>query len=123
MRGLASFTGSHSLDRALCAGKAFVDYAKANPGEVSFGSAGATTLNQLNHLTRESLKLLTGIPDLIHVPYRGAGPALTDLMGGQIPMIIPAMSGQVVSSHRQGAHSRRGQPKASTRHARTSHGC
>jgi tripartite-type tricarboxylate transporter receptor subunit TctC len=79
--------------------KEFVDYAKANPGKVSFGSAGAGTLN---HLTGESLKLAAGLPDLIHVPYRGAGPALTDLMGGQIPMIIPAMSGQVLEFHRTG---------------------
>jgi tripartite-type tricarboxylate transporter receptor subunit TctC len=77
----------------------FVAYAKANPGKVSFGSSGAGTLN---HLTGESLKLLAGLPDLIHVPYRGAGPALTDLMGGQIPMIIPAMSGQVLEFHRSG---------------------
>jgi tripartite-type tricarboxylate transporter receptor subunit TctC len=79
--------------------KEFVDYAKANPGKVSFGSSGAGTLN---HLTGESLKLLAGLPDLIHVPYRGAGPALTDLLGGQIPMIIPAMSGQVLEFHRAG---------------------
>jgi tripartite-type tricarboxylate transporter receptor subunit TctC len=79
--------------------KEFVNYAKANPGKVSYGSAGAGTLN---HLAGESLKLLAGIPDLIHVPYRGAGPALTDLMGGQIPMIVPAMSGQVLESHRAG---------------------
>jgi tripartite-type tricarboxylate transporter receptor subunit TctC len=79
--------------------KEFVDYARANPGKVSFGSAGAGTLN---HLTGESLKLLAGIPDPIHVPYRGAGPALTDLIGGQIPMIIPAMSGQVLEFHRAG---------------------
>jgi tripartite-type tricarboxylate transporter receptor subunit TctC len=79
--------------------KEFVDYAKANPGKVSYGSAGAGTLN---HLTGEKFKLTAGIPDLTHVPYRGAGPALTDLMGGQIPMIVPAMSGQVLEFHRAG---------------------
>jgi tripartite-type tricarboxylate transporter receptor subunit TctC len=79
--------------------KEFVDYAKANPGKVSYGSAGTGTLN---HMTGELLKLRAGIPDLAHVPYRGAGPALTDLMGGQIPMIVPAMSGQVLEFHRAG---------------------
>jgi tripartite-type tricarboxylate transporter receptor subunit TctC len=77
----------------------FVDYARANRGKLSYGSAGAGTQN---HLTGEMLKLQAGIPDLIHVPYRGSGPALTDLMGGQIPMIIPVMSGTVLEFHRAG---------------------
>jgi tripartite-type tricarboxylate transporter receptor subunit TctC len=77
----------------------FVDYATANRGKLSYGSAGAGTQN---HLTGEMLKLQAGIPDLIHVPYRGSGPALTDLMGGQIPMIIPVMSGTVLEFHHAG---------------------
>jgi tripartite-type tricarboxylate transporter receptor subunit TctC len=77
----------------------FVDYAKASPGKVSYASAGVGTLP---HLTGEMLKLQVGIPDLIHVPYRGAGPALTDLMGGQIPMAMVAMGGQVLEFHRAG---------------------
>jgi tripartite-type tricarboxylate transporter receptor subunit TctC len=79
--------------------KELVAYAKANPGKVSYGSSGAGTLN---HLTGEALKLLAGLPDLTHVPYRGAGPALADLMGGQIPVNIPAMSRQVLEFHRTG---------------------
>jgi tripartite-type tricarboxylate transporter receptor subunit TctC len=79
--------------------KELVDYAKANPGKVSYGSAGTGTIN---HLSGESLKLLAAIPDLIHVPYRGAGPALSDLIAGQIPMIVPAMTGQVLEFHRSG---------------------
>ena len=79
--------------------KEFVDYAKANRGKVSYGSVGAGTPN---HLTGEMLKLHAGIPDLIHVPYRGGGPALTDLMGVQIPLAIPVMSGQVLEFHRAG---------------------
>jgi tripartite-type tricarboxylate transporter receptor subunit TctC len=75
-----------------------VDYAKANPGRLSFGSTG---VGSLNHLAGELFKLAAGI-DIIHVPYRGAGPALTDLMGGQIPMTIAAMSGQVFEYHRAG---------------------
>jgi len=76
-----------------------VVYAKANAGKVSYGSAGAGTLN---HLTGELLKILAGLPDLIHVPYRGAGPAITDLISGQIPMVIPAMTGQVLEFHKAG---------------------
>jgi tripartite-type tricarboxylate transporter receptor subunit TctC len=66
-----------------------VEYIKANPGKMAFGSAGTGTLN---HLSGELLKSLTGITDLPHVPYRGAGPAIADAIGGQIPMIIPAIA-------------------------------
>jgi tripartite-type tricarboxylate transporter receptor subunit TctC len=78
--------------------KQFIDYAKANPGELSYGTAGA---GSMNHLSGELLKSLTGI-DLTHVPYRGAGPALSDAVSGQIPMVIPAMTGQVLEFHRSG---------------------
>jgi len=76
-----------------------VAYVKANPGKLSYGSSGAGTLN---HLSGELLKSLTGITDLPHVPYRGAGPALADVIGGQIPIIIPAMTSQVLEFHRAG---------------------
>ena len=76
-----------------------VTYIKENPGKLSYGSAGAGTMN---HLSGELLKSLTGIKDLPHVPYRGAGPALADVIAGQIPMIIPAMTGQVLEFHRTG---------------------
>jgi tripartite-type tricarboxylate transporter receptor subunit TctC len=76
-----------------------VTYIKQNPGKLSYGSAGAGTMN---HLSGELLKSLTGITDLPHVPYRGAGPALADVIAGQIPMIIPAMTGQVLEFHRTG---------------------
>jgi tripartite-type tricarboxylate transporter receptor subunit TctC len=79
--------------------KEFVDYVKANPGKMSYGSSGAGTMN---HLSGELLKSLTGMTDLPHVPYKGAGPALADVIGGQIPMIIPAMTGQVLEFHRTG---------------------
>src|SRR6202022_3629060 len=51
--------------------KEFIDYAKANPGKLSYGHAG---VGSLNHLTGELLKFLTGA-DIVHVPYRGSGPA------------------------------------------------
>lgn len=76
-----------------------VAYAKANPGKLSYGSPGAGTLA---HLSGELLKSLTGIKDFPHVPYRGAGPALTDLVGGQIPVLISAMTSQVLEFHRAG---------------------
>jgi tripartite-type tricarboxylate transporter receptor subunit TctC len=76
-----------------------VTYIKANPGKLSYGSPGAGTMN---HLSAEMLKSLTGIKDLPHVPYRGAGPAITDAIAGQIPMIVPAMTNQVLEFHRAG---------------------
>jgi tripartite-type tricarboxylate transporter receptor subunit TctC len=79
--------------------KELIVYIKANPGKLTYGSSGAGTMN---HLSGEMLKSLTGITDLPHVPYRGAGPALADVIGGQIPMIIPAMTSQVLEFHRTG---------------------
>ncbi len=76
-----------------------VDYVKANPGKLSYGSAGAGTMN---HLSGELLKSLAGIKDLPHIAYRGAGPAITDAIGGQIPIIVPAMTNQVLAFHRTG---------------------
>lgn len=61
-----------------------IQYAKANPGKASFGSAGVGTSH---HLTGEKFKLDTGI-DLVHVPYKGSGPAHIDLMGGQIQLMF-----------------------------------
>ncbi len=61
-----------------------IDYAKANPGKVSFGSAGVGTSH---HLTGEKFKIDTGI-DMQHVPYKGSGPAHVDLMGGQIQIMF-----------------------------------
>jgi tripartite-type tricarboxylate transporter receptor subunit TctC len=76
-----------------------IAYAKANPGKLSYGSAGT---GSLNHLTAEAFKLRVGLPDLIHVPYRGAGPAIADILAGQIPMIVPAMTNLVLELHRAG---------------------
>jgi len=76
-----------------------IDYAKANPGKLSYGSAGT---GSLNHLTAEAFKLRVGLPDLIHVPYRGAGPAIADILAGQVPMIVPAMTNLVLELHRTG---------------------
>lgn len=79
--------------------KEFIAYVKANPGKVSYGSAGH---GSLNHLTGELFKLRAGLTDLTHVPYRGAGPGLTDLLAGQIPALVPAMTNIVLEHHRAG---------------------
>src|SRR6516225_5339471 len=65
-----------------------IAYAKANPGKINYGSGG---IGSGNHLTGEMLKAMTGI-NIAHVPYRGAGPAMVDLMGGQIQMMFNVMS-------------------------------
>src|SRR5262249_9974524 len=64
-----------------------IAYAKANPGKVNYGSGGIGSGNQL---TAEMLKMMAGI-DLVHVPYRGAGPAMVDLMGGQVQGMFNTM--------------------------------
>jgi tripartite-type tricarboxylate transporter receptor subunit TctC len=58
----------------------FISYAKANPGKISMASAGT---GNPTHLAGELFKVMTHV-DMIHVPYRGAGPAITDLLGGQV---------------------------------------
>jgi tripartite-type tricarboxylate transporter receptor subunit TctC len=65
-----------------------IAYAKANPGKVNFGSGG---IGSGNHLTGEMFKAMAGV-DIAHVPYRGAGPAMVDLMGGQVQMMFNVMS-------------------------------
>jgi len=62
----------------------FVTYAKANPGKLNFGSGGAGTTP---HLAGEMLKTMAGV-QMTHVPYKGGGPALTDLVGGQIQVML-----------------------------------
>src|SRR5882757_10919645 len=68
-------------------------YAKANPGKLSYGTPGAGTGN---HLVGEMFKQQSGAMDIVHVPYRGMGPATNDLIGGQITMMIAVMSGQLI---------------------------
>jgi tripartite-type tricarboxylate transporter receptor subunit TctC len=76
-----------------------IAYAKANPGKLSYGSAGSGTMT---HLTGELFKVLSGTPDIVHIPYRGAGPALTDAISGHIPMITPNVTGQVIELNKTG---------------------
>jgi tripartite-type tricarboxylate transporter receptor subunit TctC len=67
----------------------FIAYAKANPGKINMGSAGN---GSSSHMAGELFKMMTGV-DLVHVPYRGQGPALTDLLGGQLQVIFATTPG------------------------------
>ena len=62
----------------------FIAYAKANPGRINFASGGNGTPS---HMSGELLRMMAGV-DLVHVPYRGLGPALTDLLGGQVQLMF-----------------------------------
>ena len=75
------------------------DYARQNPGKLSYGTPGVGSLNQL---VGEQFKLLVSAPGIVHVPYRGAGPAIADLMGGQIPLSVTAVNGHLLELHRTG---------------------
>ena len=66
----------------------FVRYVKANPGKFSYGSSGPGTLT---HLAMEQLKLAADL-DIVHVPYRGIGPAFTDILGGQTQAMLPGLA-------------------------------
>jgi tripartite-type tricarboxylate transporter receptor subunit TctC len=77
----------------------FVAYAKANASKLSYGSAGAGTMTQL---AGELFKQMIGAPAITHVPYRGAGPSIADLVAGQIPMATINVTGQLVELHRTG---------------------
>jgi tripartite-type tricarboxylate transporter receptor subunit TctC len=77
-----------------------VAYARANPGKLSYGSAGVGTIN---HLTGELFKSLTGIADIVHVPYgKGGGQLVSDLLGGQVPIIVLNVNGQAIELHHSG---------------------
>jgi tripartite-type tricarboxylate transporter receptor subunit TctC len=68
-----------------------VALAKASPGKLTFASPG---VGSTNHLSGEMFKLGAGI-DIVHVPYKGSGPAITDLLGGHVTMNFDAMSSVV----------------------------
>jgi tripartite-type tricarboxylate transporter receptor subunit TctC len=69
----------------------FIAYGKANPGKITMASAGNGTAS---HVSGELFKMLAGI-DMVHVPYRGATPALTDLLGGRVDIYFSPMSGAI----------------------------
>ncbi|MBV9556916.1 MAG: tripartite tricarboxylate transporter substrate binding protein, partial [Pseudolabrys sp.] len=67
----------------------FIAYAKANPARINMGSAGN---GSSSHMAGELFKMMAGV-DLVHVPYRGQGPAMTDLLGGQLQVIFATTPG------------------------------
>ncbi len=69
----------------------FIAYAKANPGKINMASGGIGTLA---HMAGELFKMMTGV-NLIHVPYRGGGPALNDLIGGQVQLTFEALPASI----------------------------
>ena len=74
--------------------KEFIDYCKANPGKINMASSGSGTSV---HLSGELFKFMTGC-DMVHVPYKGAGPALVDLIGGQVHVLfdnLPSSIGHI----------------------------
>jgi len=77
--------------------KELIAYAKANPGKLSYGHSG---VGSIQHLAGELLKSMAGTPDIVQVPYRGTGPVITDLIGGQVPLGTPGVTGPVIALHR-----------------------
>jgi tripartite-type tricarboxylate transporter receptor subunit TctC len=75
----------------------FVDYARARPGQLNYGSAGN---GGISHLVPEMFKSATGI-FMVHIPYRGSAPAFTDLMGGQVQFMAESIP-QAANYHKQG---------------------
>ena len=65
----------------------FIAYAKANPGKINLASAG---IGSMSHVSGELFKMMAGV-NMVHVPYRGLAPALTDLLGGQVQVMFATM--------------------------------
>ena len=91
LMGISPLLAAVNNDAPFKTAKQLIDYARANPGKVSFGSSGN---GSAAHLTSELLKSLTKTY-MAHIPYRGAIPALTDLMGGQIQLFFDAATGLI----------------------------
>jgi len=89
--GISPLIAAVNNDAPFKTGPELIAYARAHPGKVSFGSSGG---GSAAHLTTEYLKALTNT-FMVHIPYRGAAPALTDLMGGQIQLFFDAASGLI----------------------------
>ena len=89
--GVSPLVAAVSNDAPYKNAKQLIEFARRNPGKVSFGSSGN---GSAAHLSTEYLKALTGTY-MVHIPYRGAAAALTDLMGGQIQLFLDAASGLI----------------------------
>lgn len=91
LMGVSPLLAAVNNDAPFKTGRELIAYAKANPGKLSFGSSGN---GSAAHLTSELWKSLTQTY-MTHIPYRGAVPALTDLMGGQIQLFFDAPTGLI----------------------------
>ena len=91
LMGISPLLAAVNNDAPFKTGKELIAYARANPGKLSFGSSGN---GSAAHLTSELWKSLTQTY-MTHIPYRGAVPALTDLMGGQIQLFLDAPTGLI----------------------------
>ena len=89
--GVSPLLAAVNNDAPFKTARELVDYARRNPGRVSFGSSGN---GSAAHLTSELFKAITKTY-MVHIPYRGAVPALTDLLGGQIQLFFDAASGLI----------------------------
>jgi tripartite-type tricarboxylate transporter receptor subunit TctC len=76
-----------------------VSYAKAGQGRLAYGSGGSGTAT---HLAGELFKSLTGAADIAHVPYKGGGQMVTDVINGHLPMMMVNVTGQLLELHRAG---------------------
>ncbi len=91
LMGVSPLLAAVNNDAPFKTAKELIDYARAHPGKVSFGSSGN---GSAAHLTSELLKSITKTY-MVHIPYRGAVPALTDLIGGQIQLFFDAPTGLI----------------------------
>ena len=91
LMGVSPLLAAVNNDAPFKTAREMIDYARANPGKVSFGSSGN---GSAAHLTGELLKAITKTY-MLHIPDRGAVPALTDLMGGQIQLFFDAATGLI----------------------------
>jgi tripartite-type tricarboxylate transporter receptor subunit TctC len=79
--------------------KELIDYVKANPGKLNYGSGG---VGAITHIAVELFKQRAGNLDILHVPYRGMGPAMNDMLGGQVSIGFPNITSQTLALHRSG---------------------
>ncbi len=99
LMGISPLVAAVAMNAPFKTTAELVAYGRANPGKLSFASSGA---GSAAHLTSELMRLVTKV-DMVHVPYKGAAPALADLMGGQIPLFLdpppnliqPAKAGKI----------------------------
>lgn len=99
LMGISPLVAAVAMNAPFKTTAELVAYGRANPGKLSFASSGS---GSAAHLTSELMRLVTKV-DMVHVPYKGASPALADLMGGQIPLFLdpppnliqPAKAGKI----------------------------